>query len=439
MDSQGKGMINYAFKRILKPLCATVCLAGLSSSAPVFAGGFQLWEQNVTNIENFHAGRAALANDASTAYDNPAGITRIKNQQVVVGAMGIMTDIRFDGQIATCTTIGGVVTCGTPTISSAQGGNFTLIPDLHYVAPLSSNWGFGLSVVSPYGSDVEWGQSSFISPMVSRARLQVVDIAPGFGLNLTNKLSVGLGLDIEKMSAQLDSILVSLPSITRGYDTAYGYHAGVLYEFSTATRAGMAYHSQVIHHLKGTSTYNGDATRSTTSFYLPPDTTLSVYHSFNPQWAVMGSIVYTQWNIVHNTVINGISGFQQLNAGVPLALDFPQNFRNTWTYSIGADYSPTDKLTLRAGVGFDQTPTRNGYRILQLPDSDRYDLAVGGHYQVSKAFGFDLGWTRVFLQRAAINPPLHPELYPISLQQQAQGKIFASGDVFGAQATWNFL
>lgn len=432
-------MTKYAFKRILKPLCSTLCVAGLAGSNGAFASNFQLWEQNVTSIENFHAGRAVLANDASVAYDNPAGITRIKNQQVVLGAMGIMTDLRFDGQIATCTTIGGVVTCGTPTNGSAQGGSFNLIPDFHYVAPLSANWGFGLSVVAPYGSDVEWGQSSFISPIVSRARVQVVDIAPALGFNLTNKLSLGLGLDIEKMSAEMNSILVSLPSIVKGYDTAYGYHAGALYEFSAATRVGLAYHSQVIHHLKGTSTYNGEASRATTSFYLPPDTTVSLYHSFNPQWAVMGSIVYTQWNIVHDTVINGISGFQQLNAGVPLPIDIPQNFRNSWTYSLGADYSPTDSLTLRAGVGYDETPTRNGFRTLQLPDSDRYDLAVGGHYQVSKALGFDLGWTRVFLQRAAINPPLHPELYPISLQQQAQGKTFASADVFGAQVTWNFL
>src|SRR5689334_24712461 len=124
MDSQGKGMTKPAFKRILKPLCAMLYLAGLVGTNNAFAGGFMLWEQNVTSVENFHAGRAVLANDASIAYDNPAGITRIKNQQLVLGGMGIMTDIRFDGQLSTCLTVGGSVTCGTPTIGTAQGGSF---------------------------------------------------------------------------------------------------------------------------------------------------------------------------------------------------------------------------------------------------------------------------------------------------------------------------
>lgn len=437
-------MTKPAFQRMPRLLCSLLSmlglyLAGLAVINNAFAAGFQLWEQNVTSIENFHAGRAVLANDASIAYDNPAGITRIKNQQLVLGGMGIMTDVRFDGSIATCLTFAGTVTCGTPVQGTAQGGSFNFIPDLHYVAPLSDNWGFGVSVVAPYGSDLEWGQSVFFNALVTRARIQVVDIAPGVGFNVTNKLSLGLGMDVEKMSAELNSILVTVPSIIKGYDTAYGYHAGALYQFNEATRVGLAYHSQVIHHLKGTSLYNGQASREFTNVYLPPDTTLSVYHSLNSQWAVMGTIVYTQWNLVHNLVVNDASAFIQLNGGNPLPLDFPQNFRNSWTYSIGADYLATDKLTLRAGVGYDQTPTRNGYRVLQLPDSDRYDLAVGGHYQVNKAFGFDLGWTRVFLQRAAINPPLHPELFPLLLQPSVQGKTFASADVFGAQLTWNFL
>lgn len=432
-------MIKPAFKRIQKHLCVISSFAGLILTSSAFAGGFQIWEQNVTSIENFHAGRAALANDASIAYDNPAGITRIRNQQLVLGAMGIMTDIRFDGQVSTCLTIGGTVTCGAPTIGTAQGGSFNLVPDFHYVAPLSDKWGFGISVVVPYASDLEWGQSSFINVLVTRARLQVVDIAPSLGYNLSDKLSLGFGLDVEKMSAELDSILVGVPSIIKGYDTAYGYHAGALYEFNPATRLGLAYHSQVIHHLKGTSLYNGIASRDSSNMYLPPDTTLSLYRSLNSRWAVMGTIIYTQWNLVHDLIVNDASGLIQLNGGNPLPLVFPQNFRNTWTYSIGADYSPTDKLTLRAGIGYDQTPTRNAYRVLQLPDSNRYDIAVGGHYQVNRAFGFDLGWTRVFLQQAAINPPLHPELYPLLLQPSVQGKTFASADVFGGQITWNFL
>jgi long-chain fatty acid transport protein len=45
----------------------------LGASQFTLAGGFQLWEQDGASIGNYHAGRAASAEDASTAYYNPAG------------------------------------------------------------------------------------------------------------------------------------------------------------------------------------------------------------------------------------------------------------------------------------------------------------------------------------------------------------------------------
>jgi long-chain fatty acid transport protein len=279
-----------------------------------------------------------------------------------------------------------------------------------------------------------WHPSSFVNNTITRARIKVVDIAPGLGYQVTDKLALGVGLDVEKVAAELNFILVSEPSLNKAYDTAYGYHAGAIYEFSPATRLGLAYHSKVAHHLKGTSIFvENSFSRVSTNLYLPPDTTLSLYHSLNAKWAVMATVVYTQWDIVKGLTIRNIAGIE------PIALYFPQNFHNTFTYSVGADYQATDHLTLRAGAGYDQTPTSNAFRILQLPDSDRYDLSIGGHYQVNKNLGLDMGWTRVFLQRTAINPPLHPELYPLVLQNTVSGRTKASGDVVGIQIKWDFV
>lgn len=421
------------------------CLVGLFASliSNAWASSFQLWEQNVTDVENFHAGRAALANDASIAYNNPAGITRIQNQQVVAGGIGIFSNIKYYGNVLSC----AGQTCFAPVAGSVQAGSFSFIPDFHYVAPITPNIGFGLSVVSPYGLDVEYGQGTFVSNILTRARLQVIDIAPALGFNVSKKLSLGLGMDIEKMSGELNSIISlgppaptpAYPSITKGYDTAYGYHLGALYAFSAASRLGLAYHSKVCHHLKGTSNWvgagpsvpgNPNPSRDLTNVYLPPDTTLSLYQRINPRWAVMGTIVYTQWSIVHDLVVQNAAGLH----GNPV--DYPMNFRNTFNYSIGADFNATEKLILRTGGGYDPSPTRNAYRTLQLPDTDRFDLAVGGHYQAFKTVGFDLGWTHVFLREGVINPPLHTDL---PFQPLPQGNVKSSADVLGAQVTWDIV
>jgi long-chain fatty acid transport protein len=410
------------------------------------ASGFQLWEQNVTSVENFHAGRAALANDASVAYDNPAGIIRIKNQQVVAGGVGIFSNLQYYGKVLTCAGP-NCIQVAPPVSGSVEGGSFSLIPDLHYVAPISPRVGFGFSIVAPYGQDLEYGQSSFVSSILTRARLQVIDLTPSLGVSITKKLSVGAGVDIEKMSGELNSIVptpsltASYPSISKGYDTAYGYHLGILYEFSEATRLGFAYHSKVSHHLKGTSNWVGagpaipgyfspNPSRDLVNLELPADTTVSFYKRLNPQWAIMATLVYTQWNIVHDLVLQNVAGL----GGKPV--DYPMNFRNTITYSLGADFAASDKLTLRAGGGYDPTPTSNACRSLPLPDTDRYALAVGGHYQALKTLGFDLGWTHLFLKEGVINPPLHNNLL---LQTVPQGKVKSSADVVGAQLTWDIV
>lgn len=425
-------MVKANIIKLLHNLSKIVFLSGFVSS--VFAGGFQLWEQNITNLGNFHAGRAVLAPDASIAFDNPAGIPRIPNQQVVAGAIGLLTNVKYSGDVSTCMSSNCTITAR----GNAQGGGFSSLPVFHYVAPITSNLGFGVSIVSPYGSDVEYGRNTIISNIITRARMQVIDIAPSLGINVNKKLSLGLGLDIEKMSAEFDFIVNGLASINKGYDTAYGYHLGALYEFTTNTRIGLAYHSKVSHHLKGTSNLIDAAlflpgltnpTRDKANIYLPSDTTLSLYQQLNPQWAVMGSIVYVQWNIMRNLILQHISALN----GIPL--DYPMNFHNAWALSLGTDYKVSDKAILRAGLGYDQTPVCSAYRILAFPDNDRYGVSIGGHYQVMKPLGLDVGWTRVFVKNASLNPPL----LPLLIQQSANGTSRSSADIVGVQLTWDFV
>src|SRR5690554_3922296 len=116
----------------LRPLTAILCAAGaLGMANHGMASGFQLWEQGGVGIGNYHAGYAALAHDASTAWYNPAGIVRIKNQQFVLAAIAINSDFKYKGTVAV-NSLGNI-----PKFTKAQGGTFNLIPALHYVAPIS--------------------------------------------------------------------------------------------------------------------------------------------------------------------------------------------------------------------------------------------------------------------------------------------------------------
>ena len=54
---------------------ASAVLLGVSTGVP--AAGFQLIEQNASGLGNAYAGQAAAAENASTIFYNPAGMTAL--------------------------------------------------------------------------------------------------------------------------------------------------------------------------------------------------------------------------------------------------------------------------------------------------------------------------------------------------------------------------
>ena len=149
-------MNKFTTRRLVVALCAT---GMLSLSSHAMASAFQLWEQSGASVGNYHAGYAAAAEDASTAWYNPAGITRFKNQQIVLGGAAVMSSFKYRGSV-------GLPNPTVPSLSqtfngvTAQGGAFNLVPDLHYVTPLSDKWGFGFSIAAPFGLDTNYGHST---------------------------------------------------------------------------------------------------------------------------------------------------------------------------------------------------------------------------------------------------------------------------------------
>src|SRR5262245_7376349 len=80
-------------------ISASLVVSCLSSQ--VFASGFAILEQNVTNLGLAYSGTAALAEDASTGYFNPAGLTRLGESEVVLSGILISGDFDFTGSSAT--------------------------------------------------------------------------------------------------------------------------------------------------------------------------------------------------------------------------------------------------------------------------------------------------------------------------------------------------
>ena len=86
----------------------------------------------------------------------------------------------------------------------------------------------------------------------------------------------------------------------------------------------------------------------------------------------------------------------------------PENFKDTWRFSVGTNYNYDDRTVLRAGVAYDQSPINNIDRWPRLPDNDRTWLTVGARYKYSSALNFDLGAAYIFVKDGSINNSGNP-------------------------------
>lgn len=412
------------FKQALVFGLSTLCLA----STQAFASAYQVNEyfNSAVSAGDAGAGGAALANDASTTYSNPAGLMRIHNPQLVVVGSLLMARPHFTGS-STWSSVSPLVPPPLTTYTetgTASGAYTTPIPALHFATCLTPGWRFGLSMMAPFGLGTVYDDDSVLRYNSTKTELVVVDLTPALAYEINNQWSIGAGVDINRASLTYKAMAgvpslsaLGLPPISqdtlssnsaRGW--GYGGHVGILWQAFSCTRLGLTYHSRSSIDMNGTSKLSGpllgggaiSTDNFKTTVVLPPFTTLSAYQDINDMWAIDGSINYTQWSNVNN----GTQSFYNVLAPNPVTVTYPWHYRNTWMAALGTVVKANCQWTFRGGVHYDQSPIRNNERFDFLPDNDRYGLAVGAHYQFTKQMGFDVGWTHLWVKDASISAPI---------------------------------
>ncbi len=422
-------------KRLLQLSVATL-LTGFSASS--FASGFQLFEVNGAGAGDFYAGGAASSNDASAAFFNPAALVTMKNTQIQLSGVNIFSNVRFQGS----STSAGLAPPATLN-GSAEGGGYNLVPSLEIASPFNNEISWGFSITTPFGLNTDYGTSSFLRYAATKSKVENIDVSPSIGFKVTDKFSVGLGLDADRLEADLNSVVGTplAPLDTQSQNNAsgwgYGWHAGLLYQFTSATRLGFEYRSKVTYNVNGTSKLIGPIAGGFLSndnlaanITLPATSILSFEHQFNNAFTGEATVAYTQWNVFDNLVLQNVQ-----SAGTTVNVTIPQNFQNTWRVALGGMYQASDKWMLRGGVGYDQTPTVAGSRNVRLPDGNRFAAAVGVHYQATKAVGLDVGWTHLFFQNGDVSNV--QSTGPLTVTTIGTAESYA--DVVGAQLTWDIV
>ncbi len=459
---------------------ASLAVIAMIASKNLNAGAFSLYtESSPAAIGNFAAGIAAEGADASIGWYNPAGLVLLDKPQFVVGGIGVLPRVSLSGTSTYTTSFPGVsVLTYTEKFSGLQGGENAIIPAVHFALPLDDKTVFGLSIVSPFGLSTNYGETSQIRYASTLSKLETITVSPEIGRKLSDNFSIGAGLDLQYARVSFNSVIGSpawinffpsneinaldSTSDNTGDSFGVGFHAGLmLMSTDKHSRLGFNYQSAVNHKFYGVSTlsgiladpnaFTGDPISgnpnaiftsddlNSGNIDMPQIFTLSGYRDITPKLALLGSVVFTGWSAFKNITLNNVAVGLPIEASgditqTTMDIVAPEDYRNTWRFSLGANYHINDKLMIRTGGGYDQTPTVNSERDTRLPDSNRVALAIGAHYQIRHNIGLDAGYSYLFgVSDAYINKtiPLGDDSF-YNVNAAGKGKV----QLVGLQMVW---
>ncbi|HIJ39070.1 MAG TPA: hypothetical protein HPP80_09260 [Rhodospirillaceae bacterium] len=444
-------------------LSCLLAVCGASSEAN--ASAFALREQSAEGMGNAFAGSAANASDPSTAFFNPAGLARMDSNQAEAQATWIQPQAKFTGTNSSAIP-GAPNLTGTLPENAIKPAAIGSVYDVWNAAPdwklaFAVNTPFGMrseykadwvgryqalatdvtdidfSVVGSYriNQNLSIGGGPRFSYLKGRltqalnfktiglgAASQLASGATQYGQAAAAAAAAGQASTAAALGAQASAYATQAQGLQtlanswgdglgkiEGDDVAAGYTLGALYEFNKETRVGLNYRSRVAHSLAATASFQTPATlalagptlsgpftaqAATLKATLPDSLNVGLHHDLNAQWAVMSSVEWTHWSLIQT--LNGIGANGLLLTSLPL------KFRDTAMASLGTSYQANDKLALRAGIAYDESPVTDTTRTARLPDSSRYWLSFGGSYTVMPGTDLQLGYTHIIADKALI-------------------------------------
>jgi long-chain fatty acid transport protein len=431
---------------------ALVFAVSLGWADRVMASGYAIKEQSASLLGTAFAGAGSSAQDPSVMFFNPAGIARLDGYRFSGLASGIFPRIEFSDDGSTLAPLGLPIPGG----SGGDAGEDALVPAFYVSAAPSDLLHFGLGVNAPFGLTNEYSEDWVGRYHAIESSLETININPVVAVRPLSWLSLGAGLQIQHIDAKLTraidfgSILAGLgvPGAVpfgsdgevklRANDWGFGFTAGVMIEPIEGTRVGLSYRSYIDQHLSGDAGFKNVPlllqtaptfqSQNASAQVTTPDTVdLSVYHEIDDRWAVMGDVQWTNWSRFGELRVD----FE--GAGVPDDVTQEQ-WDDSWFFALGTQYAPIDRVTLRAGVAYDQTPVRDEFRTARLPDQDRYWIAAGASYAFTQWISADLGYTHIFVRDADIdeNVAAGPLTY------QLHGQYDAAVDIVSLQFNLKF-
>ncbi|OOF68761.1 porin [Rodentibacter caecimuris] len=408
------------------------------------AAAFQLSEVSTVGLGRAYAGEAAMADNASVVATNPALMNQFKTYQFSVGGIYVDSKIRMEGPV-TAKVLGVTVAEGSAYRNSVVPGS--LVPNMYFVAPINDKFAIGGGMNVNFGLKSEYDSNYDAGIFGGKTELSAINLNLSGSYRITQGLSAGVGVnavyakaEVQRTAGILDTAIdnvakspalqqqiaqraqaaglnpsVLLPSLgalgaqidketvlTHLQDKAawgFGWNLGLAYDFNARNRIGIAYHSKIDIDFKdrnavsylpyGTQAYVGEGSLT---LHLPDYLEVSGFHQLTDKFAMHYSYKYTRWSRLKNLHATYMDKGLR-NEG--LAFHKDEEYNDTSRIALGATYDVNDKLTVRAGIAYDESAAPRTHVSASIPDTDRTWYSVGATYKFTPDLSVDLAFAHL--------------------------------------------
>jgi len=371
-----------------------IFLFGAILPRSALAGGINLYEIGTPDVGLASAGYAARAQDASTLFKNPAGMSRLQNTQIQAGGEFLYGNVEFSPNSQT-----------SPRLGNDNGGNaIGALPNLSlfYVYDLAEKWKLGFGTFNYFGLAEKYNDNWAGRYYVQDSTLVGVSLMPSVSYQATDWLSIGVG-----MNAMLGYLKnqVAINNIAPSYgdgqmevkDTTWGFGAnvGILLQPREGTRIGITYQSQINLDFEDTPSFSnlgpglnrllGNPPNLNLGMHVPQAVMVGFFQEIDDEWAVMGDFGWQDWSQFGRVDIG-------LQSDTSTSLTANLNYQDTWHGAIGFQYKFKPSWILTSGFAYDSSAVSNANRSVVLPMSEDWRFGVGAIWQVTKKLDLNAGY-----------------------------------------------
>jgi long-chain fatty acid transport protein len=424
-------------------------LGSLAAPQRAHASAFQLHEDSAAAMGRAYAGSATAGGDASVVANNPAAMSDLKGTYFQADVTAINFGTSFSGSAHDA--------LGRP-ISGGNGGDAGTtmpVPAFFFATQLGEKWHVGVAGTVPFGFQTEYNNNWIGRYNAIKSKFTSFDGTLSVSYDVSDNFAIGVSGIAQKTSAELTSAInynmvglglvnqavaggaippavgqalaqqvgLAIPpgsdgvARIKGDDWAYGWQVGMLWRITSNDKLALDYRSKISHTLEGTANFTVPAnvqavlanptvaallagaggvpfthTDGTAPFTTPAVATASYWHQ-EEKFGLGADVAWTKWDSFKDLTV------YYANPAQPTTTE-AFNWRNSWYVSVGGEYYANDKLTLRAGIALDTTPTQTATRDPRVPDATRQLVSFGAGYKVTDNFVLNASYAHIFVNKA---------------------------------------